>query len=411
MYDWLIVGGGIHGTFLSNYLVTRGYSSTDRVAVLDPYSMPFYTWRKNTANTGMRFLRSPAEHNVDVGTGSIYKFASENGFGKNHFERRFNRPSLSLFNKHCDYVVSKRRLAELRLEGSARKIVKGDLAKYIIETDRGDIESKRVILSLGDSGNLHYPDWVTEDMMNSDRVSHIFSEIYKVPTHLEGEKLAVIGGGISAVQAGLRLAREYPGQVYLIHARRLSRRELDFDPCWTRSSCINKLRSLSDYERRREVILATRHKGTVPRNLRNELNHAINSGAIHFVEDAVEKAALLPAGQIELTFKERNKMELAFLCLATGFGAGPPGGKLLNSVFEHLPVRQAPCGFPVPDRYLQITEGLFVSGALAELEVGPASRNIHGARMAAEKIVASCFRPRTRAREENYYYFASRRNN
>jgi hypothetical protein len=38
---------------------------------------------------------------------------------------------------------------------------------------------------------------------------------------------------------------------------------------------------------------------------------------------------------------------------------------------------------------LQWGPGLYVTGALAELEMGPISRNISGARQAAERIVNS----------------------
>lgn len=410
-YDWLIVGGGIQGTFFSNYLITRGYSSPERVAVLDPHAEMFKVWRQNAANTGMSFLRSPAEHNLDVGAGSIFKFASESGFGKDHFERRFSRPSLSLFNRHCDYVVEKRGLADIRLQGSAQSIVRKDLSKYVVETESGDLKSQRVILALGDSNNLQYPGWVTDQMISSGKVCHIFSPEFQVPVATELNRVAVIGGGITAVQTALKLANLNPGSVSLIHSKELVARELDFDPCWTRSVCTNKLRKLSDYGKRRELVRATRHRGTIPRRLRKELDRAIGSGVINLIEDTVVEATFSAAGQVELALRDQGNCNFDFLCLATGFGAGPPVGDLLDSVFHNLPVRMAPCGFPVPDKYLQITEGLFVSGSLAELEIGPAARNIHGARMAAEKIVASCFRPRTRAREENYYYFASRRNN
>jgi hypothetical protein len=46
----------------------------------------------------------------------------------------------------------------------------------------------------------------------------------------------------------------------------------------------------------------------------------------------------------------------------------------------------APCGYPVVNRYLAWGRGLFVTGALAELELGPVARNISGARRAGERL-------------------------
>jgi len=47
------------------------------------------------------------------------------------------------------------------------------------------------------------------------------------------------------------------------------------------------------------------------------------------------------------------------------------------------------CGFPIVDKNLSWGDSgrIYVSGALAELEIGPSARNIAGARLAAERIV------------------------
>jgi len=47
----------------------------------------------------------------------------------------------------------------------------------------------------------------------------------------------------------------------------------------------------------------------------------------------------------------------------------------------------ASCGYPIVDTALRWHPHVHVSGPLAELELGPASRNIAGARMAADRLV------------------------
>ncbi|MBL8151238.1 MAG: hypothetical protein JNN15_15045, partial [Blastocatellia bacterium] len=44
-------------------------------------------------------------------------------------------------------------------------------------------------------------------------------------------------------------------------------------------------------------------------------------------------------------------------------------------------------GYPIVDRSLKWHPGIYVSGPLAELELGPTARNIIGARTAAEKLL------------------------
>jgi len=49
----------------------------------------------------------------------------------------------------------------------------------------------------------------------------------------------------------------------------------------------------------------------------------------------------------------------------------------------------APCGFPRVDGRLHWRHGIHVTGPLAELVVGPVSRNIIGARLASERLAAA----------------------
>ena len=78
--------------------------------------------------------------------------------------------------------------------------------------------------------------------------------------------------------------------------------------------------------------------------------------------------------------------------LATGFGKRPPGGALFEELVTASGLAVSDfCGYPVVDSHLKWHPRIHVSGALAELELGPSARNIAGARLAAERI-CSCYR-------------------
>jgi hypothetical protein len=53
MLDWLIVGGGVHGTHLAHVLVNALGVARDRLRVLDPHPQPLAQWDRLTANVGM----------------------------------------------------------------------------------------------------------------------------------------------------------------------------------------------------------------------------------------------------------------------------------------------------------------------------------------------------------------------
>ena len=60
-------------------------------------------------------------------------------------------------------------------------------------------------------------------------------------------------------------------------------------------------------------------------------------------------------------------------------------------------IATACCGYPIVDSELRWHPRIYVSGPLAELELGPVSRNIAGARRAGDRIV-DAIRPKSAVR-------------
>jgi hypothetical protein len=66
-----------------------------------------------------------------------------------------------------------------------------------------------------------------------------------------------------------------------------------------------------------------------------------------------------------------------------------PGGELLDRAIRNFHFPSAPCGYLIVNEHLQWHPLVYVSGALAELEVGPVSRNIIGDRRSGERILVA----------------------
>jgi len=106
------------------------------------------------------------------------------------------------------------------------------------------------------------------------------------------------------------------------------------------------------------------------------------------------------------------------IILATGLGKMVPGHQIIHPLALKLNLPLSPCGYPLLDQSLlwkqndcidsdgeyrensfcssrkrsktaNTSTNIFMSGGLAELELGPSARNIAGARMAAERIAAA----------------------
>jgi len=407
MFNWVIVGGGIQGTYLSNHLLRSGLGDVDNIKVIDPQLEPFSTWKTRTKNVCMEFLRSPAEHNLDHGLQAIYKFAREIKVGKKAFHSKYNRPSLSLFNAHCDHVVEKNGLGKMRVQSECFAITQraGD---YIVETGAGGFAAQKVILALGDSKVLHIPIWAKEKDLEKSPVIHCFSPRMEELKERQWGNIAVIGAGISGVQIANWMAKRNPTRVTLIHAQPLKVRQFDAAGCWLDSKCQRFLNKHSDYSRRRRVVDNARNKGTIPSDIEDELTVNVRSGCLKTMLANVVSAQG-DCEFVKINFSTGVCQTFDLVVLATGFDRCLPGGLLVKGLVDELCLPTAACGFPIVDKYLQWTKDLFVAGSLAELELGPAARNIVGGRLAAEHITQRIRPTRSKPKEYNYGKFRRKR--
>jgi hypothetical protein len=387
MLRWLIIGGGIHGTYLSNLLVGLANVGRDDLRVLDPHARPLAVWNRNTERCGMRFLRSPATHNVDLPILSLYRFAKETRpeFAED-FIPPYNRPSLDLFRAHCRHAVERRGLKGLRIHGQALALKRTGRG-IAVETAEGVIYSRNVLLALGLGEQPCWPSWAKRLNRNDGSICHVFAPAGPLEYAGPGKTTTVIGGGITAVQTALKLA-SLPdvGRVRLLSRRDLLESQYDFDPCWIGPKCLRNFH-LRDYRERRAVIDRARITGSVPGEVLLEFYDALAEGLLDFRQGRVLSAAVA-AGGIRME-TDRGSIHTDRIVLATGFSSRRPGGTLIDQAVAEFRLPCNPCGYPIVGGDLQWGPGLFVSGPLAELQLGPCARNIVGARNAGRMLLQS----------------------
>lgn len=386
--DWLVVGGGVHGTYLSHVLVNRAGVAPDRVRVLDPEEHPLETFWRVTNATGMHYLRSPSVHHVDLHPFALRRFAKK-GAGKRlaRFVHPYDRPGLDFFRAHAEHVVREHRLCALRVRCRAKAITRLDEG-YRVETDRGALESRRVVLAVGLGEQLCVPAWARE-LQGHPRIEHIFSATFRREAAADARSVAIVGGGISAAQLGCALAGAGT-EVTIVarHAPRIHR--FDSDPEWLGPKAMAGFARTRDPQERRRLIAAARHRGSMPPEIASALQREQRSGRVKWVEAeplGVDPTAALVRLRLDRT---PNLIEADRVVLATGFDGHRPGGALLSDeAVDRLGLPRAECGYPLISPRLEWASGLFVSGPLAELELGPTARNIAGARTAGERLLAA----------------------
>ncbi|MCA0454811.1 MAG: NAD(P)-binding domain-containing protein [Chloroflexi bacterium] len=385
MLDWLIIGGGIHGTYLSLYLTRRRRIPADQVRVLDPHPQPLALWQHFTANTGMSYLRSPHAHNLHYDPFSLITFTRTNdGQPLADFIEPYGRPSLQLFNTHSQTLIERYHLDELRLLGRAtglHRLAEG----WQVATNNGTLEARNVILAFSNTERPYWPDWARTAQAEGANIHHLFDPAFTRATS-PGHTL-VVGGGITAAQTATALALESSGSVTLLMRHPPRIHQFDSDLGWITHQHLDGFYQDADYARRRHLIRTARHRGSMPPDVVRELEAAVQHGILDQRIDEV-KAVRYQHGKLYLTLESGDTLTTDRIILATGFETSRPGGAWLDAAIKAYGLPVAEDGFPIVDQRLCWSEGLFVSGSLAELEIGPVARNFIGVKLAAERIGA-----------------------
>ena len=373
------------------------------------------------------------------------------GVIQQEFSNDYSRPRLDIFNKHSDLVISKYKLDKIHQKGIVTGIHPCDENVQVevqIPSATGaycDDQSiiytaEHIILALGND-DPSYVEWSSKDDIDSGLVTHLLDEkaihssenndLLSIDT--KTYDIAIVGGGITAAHKALELVdkkknpgSESPsiGNIHLISRHPLIEQQFDTHQDWMMDKAASKrsekvggygtprrqriFSKLTCWKERRMMIAKERVPGTVTPAVNrgiNGLRYAIENGDIrwHQAEILDKKLMALESNhtngniahyvknhRIELSLSSGGKIETDKILLATGFGKKPPGGKLLDDLIENAGLEvSAFCGYPIVDQYLLWHPRIYVSGALAELELGPSARNIAGARLAAERILES----------------------
>jgi cation diffusion facilitator CzcD-associated flavoprotein CzcO len=332
----------------------------------------------------MSYLRSPHVHNLSYDPFSLVTFSrTRDGAKHAQFIPVFSRPSLALFNAHAQQLIDRCRLQDSLVVGYAnrlRKIPNG----WCVETEHGSLEARRVILAIGATKQPLWTQWAQELRQHDAPIHHVFDSDFDRTALSTWTHAVVVGGGISAAQLALSLARQQPSTVTLLMRHPVRQHSFDSDPCWVTSICLKNFHAEADFDRRRAIINKARHRGSVPADVAQELRLAGGQGLLRISEGEVTGAAF-DQGFISLQTRD-EVLNTDYVILATGFKPERPGTLLLDYAISDFGLPVAACGYPIVDTALQWAAGLHVTGPLAELEIGPTSRNIIGARLAGERI-------------------------
>ncbi|MFD1564543.1 FAD/NAD(P)-binding protein [Haloarchaeobius amylolyticus] len=406
MYEYVIVGGGVHGTCLANYLIDSGGYTHDELRIVDPRDALLASFATKARQCGMRTLRSSFVHHIDTEPFSLETFATGHGRGDELVatEDYPNRPTLELFLDHARYVIDRRDLADCHVQGTVSAITEPDHGESLrVETDERAFDTRRVVLALGLGPQPTYPEWTTP-MPDDAALTHVWEEGFDptAATAFDGRTI-VVGGGITAAQLACRFAEQ-------THVTLLSRHDLETalpeaDPQWINWGHIEThIHTLpAGSQARHDRIRNVRNDATIPPYVMDRLTDACNRGDLAVRIGEISCAHATGDGLL-VRFADGRSTATVQVLLATGLEPAPDH-PLVSQVAETLGLERGANGFPVlNDRTLawRRTDGadsrVSVSGMLAETTVGPLARNVIGARRVAERLLTGCSESRGQRR-------------
>ncbi|MFD1064841.1 FAD/NAD(P)-binding protein [Oceanobacillus locisalsi] len=383
MYQWIVIGGGIQGSCVASRLLEAEKVEKEDLLIIDPHSQPLERWRTITNKIEMKHLRSPFVHHLDADPYSLKKYSSAYNYASG-FKGQYQRPRLDMFNQHSLDLLEKTGVMTCWLRGEVSGLSRKASGWQVYMADGRYFVSEHVVLAMGVNHISHYPSWA-EKYKGSALVRHVFEMDDRLP---ETGDVIVVGGGMTAAHLAYALTqKESIDTVTMVKRHPLRIHHFDSDPGWLGPKYMNKYDKLTSYKERREVIQNARNRGSVTRDLYLKLLKQERAGRLNMITDNVESIKEHTDETIQLLMENSESVEGHTILLATGPAVAMPGKEWLDPVISQMRLLCAPCGFPIVSKSLEWGEGLFVAGALAELEIGPVSRNIAGARKAAERVL------------------------
>ncbi|KUP08877.1 hypothetical protein Q73_04280 [Bacillus coahuilensis m2-6] len=383
MFEWIIIGGGVHGCTIATYLIKSGKADSRNLLIIDPNEEPMAVWKRNTSRISMNYLRSPFVHHIDTNPFSLHQFGKRVGT-KEDFYGHYKRPSLSLFNEHTATILKDITIQNMWYQAIVTGVHK-KMNRWAVHTSKGTtLLDRNIVISISLNQHLSFPNWADQGNQLKN-IHHIFSEEFPELRTLQ-PPFVVVGGGITAAHTVIKLASLFPGQVTLVKRHPFRVQSFDSDPGWLGPKFMSEFSSSPDYEKRRKWINEARHRGSIMKELNQKIQRLQEEKKVHVVTDEVQSANQL-SNKVKLKMREGKSLQARTVILATGFESRAMSQSWLKELIEEERLQCARCGYPIVNESLEWCRHLYVLGPLAELELGPVSRNISGARKAAERIV------------------------
>ncbi len=391
--DLAIVGAGPHALTLVTHLLQKKKSMRGRFLVFDSSGTWMNRWHHQFAAFEIPHLRSPAVHQPDPNPHALRTFAAPRS---DELFAPYDLPGTQLFRDFCQETVRRWQLEDCVYPAQVIRvepIVDRGRARFCLHLANGQtIIARRVVIANGGAvPNL--PEWVGQIPTNypQDRLLHSH-QVDLRGLHVQGERILIVGGGLTSGHLALG-AIERGAQVLLMSRRNVYDKLFDADPGWIGPKYLKGFWAEPDLHTRWQMIQQARNGGSMTPMVLSQLRRLEREGKIEFYEQCGVSQAEWSNNSWQIHCDNSavheciHHQNINRIWVATGSQLDARNHPLLHDVLAAHPI-EVVNGLPVIDEHLR-WQGceLFIMGGLAALRVGPAARNLSGARAASDRIV------------------------
>ena len=385
------------------------------VCIVDPNPGWMESWKSNFKQLHIQHLRSSAlAHPNMFDRRALLTYAKNNerevdelfhskssdskvlsGLGRETQSGLWDLPSTSLFEDFCDDLS--RNLKYTYLQGYANDLTKGKRGVYQLDwTDSSGkqqtVGARRIILAMGMLGNPVVPKGLTSCPTVSWKDPDAFT--FSLKENDNQKTVLVIGGGLTAAQAALRVIED-GNRCVLCSRRPLHEKHFDVPVEWfdrrRTAKCLSKFYQETIDERLRQ-LKEIRNGGSIPGMYMKRIQEHIGKrlkcwvGEVEYTCTDDDTAENRNEDKISIRF-ENETVLFDRVILATGVAPDCTASPFVKRILEHFPIT-VHGGFPNVSHDLRWSEDneIFVIGAMAALQVGPDAGNLMGMRRAAYTI-------------------------
>ena len=391
--DIAIVGAGPHALTLATHLLQKKKSMRGKFLAFDPSGTWMSQWDRQFAAFEIPHLRSPAVHQPDPNPHALRTFSAPR---PDELFAPYDLPGTQLFRDFCQETIRRWQLADCVYPDQVIRVEPckdGDRPRFCLHLSNGQtIIARRVVIANG-GAVPNVPEWVGQISTSypPDRLLHSH-QVDLRGSQLQGERVLIVGGGLTSGHLALG-AVERGAQVLLMSRRNVYGKLFDADPGWIGPKYLKGFWAEPDLHTRWQMIQQARNGGSMTPTVLAQLRRFERDGKIIFYEQCgVSQAEWSDNGwQINCDNSAVHEcihhQQIDRIWVATGSQLNARNHPLLKDVLDTHPI-EVVNGLPVVDEHLR-WQGceLFIMGGLAALRVGPAARNLSGARAASDRIV------------------------